>query len=416
MTTKVEKPGEHVVRLETGEKKPARYRVAIVGAGTAGVTVAAKICKSIFKQDEVAIIDPSANHYYQPAWTLVGGGQYRHEATRKDQKSVIPKKAVWFQDKVSQFKPEQNCLVTGNDQVIEYEYLIVAAGIQINWDAIEGLADNIGKHGICSNYSFDTVGATWDNIRNFKGGTALFTQPATPIKCGGAPQKICYLAEHYFRKHKIRDKSKVIFATAKPNLFDVEKYCKVLERLVKEKDIDTMFQHDLVAIDAENKEALFKNLATGEQQSVGYDMIHVTPPMSAPEFIANSPLADQGGWVDVDKETLQHVRYNNVFSLGDCSNLPTSKTAAAIRKQAPVVAANLKSLVEGKTLAAKYNGYTSCPIVTGYGKLVLAEFDYDKNPSESFPFDQGKERWSMWLLKKYGLPALYWHGMLKGRA
>ena len=416
MSTQVEQQIAANAVSQTHDKKRIRYRVVIVGAGTAGITVAAKICKRTFKQDEVAIIDPSANHFYQPAWTLVGGGQYNLASTRKDQKSVIPSKAVWFHDAVTKFIPAENCVVTQGGDVIEYEYLVVAAGIQINWDAIEGLPGNVGKNGICSNYSFETVGSTWDNIRKFNGGTALFTQPATPIKCGGAPQKICYLAEDYFRKHKIRDKSKVIFASAKPEIFDVEKYRKVLEQLIEQKGIETMFQHDLVAVDAERKEALFKSLADGEQKSVRYDMLHVTPPMSAPEFIAKSPLADAAGWVEVNRETLQHARFDNVFGIGDCSNLPTSKTAAAIRKQAPVVAANLKSLVEGKEMTKKYDGYTSCPIVTGYGKLLLAEFDYDKNPSESFPFDQGKERWSMWLLKKFGLPALYWHGMLKGRA
>ncbi len=177
-----------------------------------------------------------------------------------------------------------------------------------------------------------------------------------------------------------------------------------------------MFGHVLVEIRGEAKEAVFKNLESGEEVVVSYDMIHVTPPQGPPAFLAKSPLADEAGWVDVDRETLQHKRYPNVFGIGDSTNLPTAKTGAAIRKQAPVLVKNLRALVAGKPLAARYNGYTSCPIVTGYGSLVLAEFDYDGNPAESFPFNQAKERWSMWLLKKYGLPLLYWSGMLKGRA
>jgi len=391
------------------------HQVVIVGGGAAGISVAAKLTKGWFSDYDVAVIDPSDNHYYQPAWTLVGGGAYRREATRRDEASVIPPDVEWIQDAVVKFEPEQNQIKTRDGLTIEYDYLVVCAGIGIKWDAITGLKDALGKDGVCSNYSFESVGSTWENIRNFQGGTAIFTQPDTGIKCGGAPQKICYLADDYFRKAGVRDKTQVIFASGSGTLFAVEEYRKVLDRVVERKNIDTRFNYNLVAICTDSKEAIFRHVETGEEMSIYYDMIHVTPPMGPPDFIAQSPLADQKGWVDVDKNTLQHVRYPNVFALGDSSNLPTSKTAAAIRKQAPVVVKNLKSLIDGKQLTANYNGYTSCPLVTGYGKLVLAEFDYDKHPSETFPFSQAKERWSMWLLKKYFLPFLYWKGMLKGR-
>ena len=213
----------------------------------------------------------------------------------------------------------------------------------------------------------------------------------------------------------MREKTDIIFVSGTSSLFAVEKYRKVLEQVVQRKNIETRFNQSLVAVSADTKEAIFRDTETGEESSISYDMIHVTPPMGPPAFISESSLADEKGWVDVDQYTLQHVRFPNVFALGDSSNLPTSKTAAAIRKQAPVVTRNLKSLIAGKPLTARYNGYTSCPLVTGYGKLVLAEFDYDKLPDETFPFNQAKERWSMWLLKKYLLPLLYWRGMLKGR-
>lgn len=392
------------------------HQVVIVGGGTAGVTVAAKLTKGWGNDTDVAIIDPSDNHYYQPAWTLVGAGAFRKEATRRDEASVIPAKAKWIQDAVVEFAPKQNRVKTRAGQIIEYDFLVVCAGIQINWDAIKGLKESLGKNGVCSNYSFESVGSTWDNIRNFQGGTAIFTQPVTGIKCGGAPQKICYLADDYFRKHGVRDKSHVIFASGSSTIFAVEKYRTILEGVIKRKEIDARFNHSLVAVSADTKEAIFENSETGEEVSIHYDMIHVTPPMGPPMFIAQSPLADENGWVDVDKHSLQHVRYPNVFALGDSSNLPTSKTAAAIRKQAPALVKNLQAFIAGKPLTAKYNGYTSCPLVTGYGKLVLAEFDYEKQPDETFPFNQAKERWSMWLLKKYVLPLLYWKGMLKGRA
>ncbi|MFT5327401.1 MAG: sulfide:quinone oxidoreductase [Planctomycetaceae bacterium] len=415
MMTNADTSGPEATSLDA-QNDSIHHKIVVVGGGTAGITVAARLTKGWFNNTDVAIIDPSANHYYQPAWTLVGGGTFRKEATRRDEASVIPPKAKWIQDAVTKFDPEQNRIHTRDGRTIAYDYLIVGAGIQINWDGIKGLKEDIGQHGICSNYSYETVGYTWDCVRNFKGGTAIFTQPTGAIKCGGAPQKICHLAEDYFRLHGTRAGSRVVFAAPGQSIFGVEKYREILEKVVERKGIETLFRHNLVELRGDSREAVFDNLDSGEQVVVPYDMIHVTPPMGPPDFIAKSSLANEAGWVDVDRDTLQHTRYANVFGLGDSSSLPTSKTGAAIRKQAPVLVKNLRSLIAGRPLTAKYDGYTSCPVVTGYGTLVLAEFDYDGNPAESFPINQAKERWSMWLLKKYGLPLLYWHGMLKGRA
>ena len=392
------------------------HQIVIVGGGTAGITVAARLTKAWFNQRDVAVIEPSNKHYYQPLWTLVGGGVVKKEVTEHSEASVMPRRAKWIRDGVAEFHPEKNVVVTRGGQAITYDWLVVAAGIQINWGKIPGLSESIGKNGVCSNYSYDTVDSTWENIRTFRGGDALFTQPSGAVKCGGAPQKIMNLAEDYFRRSGVRDKTNVIFAAASPNIFAVDKYRVALEKVVERKQIDCRFRHELIEIRPENKEAVFQQLDTGQTVVIHYDMLHVTPPMSAPAFIANSPLADKDGWVEVNQDTLQHKRFANVFGIGDCSSLPTSKTGAAIRKQAPVLVANLKAAMVGTPLTAKYDGYTSCPVVTGYGSLILAEFDYDKNPAETFPFDQSKERWSMWLLKRYLLPVLYWHGMLKGRA
>lgn len=394
----------------------SHHDIVIVGGGTAGISVAAQLTKGWFNNADVVIIDPSDKHYYQPAWTLVGGGTFRKEATERDQASVIPQRAKWVQDAVTAFDPENNRIQTRDGQTIKYDHLIVGAGIQVNWDGIKGLKESIGQHGVCSNYSYQTVGYTWECVRNFKGGTAIFTQPQGAIKCGGAPQKACHLSEDYFRRCGKRDDARVVFAAPGKTIFGIKKYREILETVIERKGIETMFRHNLIELRGKSKEAVFENLDNGESVIVPYDMIHVTPPMGPPEFIAQSPLANEAGWVDVDKYTLQHTRYPNVFGLGDSSSLPTSRTGAAIRKQAPVLVKNLRSLISGRPLTSKYDGYTSCPVVTGYGTLVLAEFDYEGNPAESFPFNQAKERWSMWMLKKYGLPLLYWSGMLKGRA
>jgi sulfide:quinone oxidoreductase len=393
--------------------------IVVVGGGSAGITTAARLRNLLRKEKvkaEILIIDPAETHYYQPIWTLVGAGVYPREVSRRQERSLIPDGVHWLQEEARDFIPDRNVVVTEQGSVVSYRYLVVCTGLQLNWDQIPGLAESVGKDGVCSNYSYDTVESTWKNIREFKGGVAIFTQPLPPIKCGGAPQKIMYLADSYFRKSGVREKSKVVFCSAAASIFSVKKYTDTLNKVLKRKEIVTRFKHNLVALRPHKKEAVFQNLDTNEEVVLHYDMIHVTPPQGPCDFVKQSPLANADGWIDVDKTSLQHVRYPNVFALGDCSNLPTSKTAAAIRKQAPVVARNLVAEMKKQPLSAAYDGYTSCPLSTGYRSLVMAEFDYNQNPAETFPFDQGKERYSMFLVKKYVLPRLYWHFMLKGRA
>lgn len=390
------------------------HQIVVVGGGTAGISVAARLTNGWFNKRDVAVIEPADTHYYQPLWTLVGGGVVPKEVTGRPMKSVMPKRVHWIKDAVAEFEPDKNTIRTREGKVITYDWLVVAAGLQINWDKIPGLRETVTRNGVCSNYSYETVDSTWQNIRNFKGGTAIFTMPSGAVKCGGAPQKIMYLADETFRKNGVRKGSTVMFTSTLPNIFAVEHYRRTLEEVIKRKEIVCHFREELIEVRGEQHEAVFKHLDTGDVITRKFDMLHVTPPMGPPSFLATSALADNHGWVDVDRATLQHKRFPNVFALGDCSNLPTSKTGAAIRKQAPVLVGNVISAMSSQTLSGKYGGYTSCPLVTGYGKLVMAEFDYDKKPEETFPIDQSKERWSMWLVKRYLLPQLYWHGMLKG--
>jgi sulfide:quinone oxidoreductase len=388
--------------------------VAIVGGGTAGITVAARLRRAAPRLD-VVVIEPSDRHFYQPLWTLVGAGVFPKEASMRPEADVVPRGVEWVRDAVDQFDVEANAVVTRTGRRIAYERLVVAAGIQLQWNRVAGLADAVGRGGVCSNYSYDHVAYTWECIRNFRGGRAVFTQPSSPVKCGGAPQKILYLADDAFRKNGVREGASLTFATGNNYLFQVKRYEDALYKVVQRKGVDLRLQHELVEIRPDAKEAVFRRLDADEQVVLPYDLLHVTPPMGPPDFLRDSPLASAEGWVDVDRNTLRHVRFPNVFALGDCASLPTSKTGAAIRKQAPVVVDRLLRSLEQKEGESSYDGYTSCPLVTGYGKLILAEFDYDKTPRETFPFDQSKERYSMWLLKAYGLPFLYWHGMLKGR-
>ena len=395
---------------------PKHYQVLIAGGGTGGISVAARLAEADSGL-KIALIEPSEKHYYQPLWTLVGGGVFAKEVSERLEADYIPFGTTWIKDSVARFDPARNQVVLGSGETVTYDYLVVALGIQLDWDRIKGLKEALGTQNVCSNYSYPHSEYTWECVRHFKGGTALFTQPGTPIKCAGAPQKALYLSEDYFRnKSHVRDKTKMVFASGMAGIFGVPKYKAALEKVLRRKEIsDTLFRHELVEVRADSKEALFKHLDTGEEKIIVFDMLHAVPPQSAPDVIKQSELADAAGWVEVDKYTTQHTRFKNVFSLGDCSSLPTSRTGAAIRKQAPVTVANLLAVMQYQPLKAHYDGYASCPLVTGYGTLILAEFDYDGLPAESFPFDQAQERFSMYMLKAYGLPQMYWHGMLRGQ-
>jgi sulfide:quinone oxidoreductase len=388
--------------------------VLIIGGGTGGITVAAQL-RRLPNPPQVTIIEPSEFHYYQPLWTLVGGGIVSREFSRKAERDFIPRGVEWIRDHVATIDAANHAVRLDGGRTITYRQLVIAAGIQIDWDAIPGLVESVGKPGtgVVSNYSYETVDATWEAIRTFRGGTAIFTDPKTAVKCGGAPQKIMYLAEEAFRKQGVRDRSQVLFMNAKPSNFTSPAYAPTLREICEERDITINLQHDLVALRPASREAVFSTPAG--KQVVRYDLIHVTPPQSAPAFLRQGDLGDAAGWVEVDRFTLQHVRHADVFALGDCTNLPTSKTGAAIRSQAPVLVANLMAHRAEAPLAASYDGYTACPVVTSYGGLVMAEFDYTKQPAESMPFDQNRERYSMYALKVYALPQLYWHGMLRGR-
>ena len=393
------------------------YSILVVGGGNAGISAAAQLLRKN-NSLKLAIIEPSDKHYYQPAWSLVGAGIFNKAKTVRSEASVIPKGATWIKDAVISFEPEKNKIHLESGIHLTYDYLIVAPGIQLNWGEVKGLKENLGKNGVCSNYDFRYADYTWTCIQQTTSGKAIFTNPHTPVKCGGAPQKIMYLASDYFRKKGLSKNIEVAMWSGGTRVFGVPKYEEVLKGIIAERHINMQFHQKLVEIDGVNKRAKFTGIGEhnkDEETWVDFSMIHVTPPQSAPDFIRNSPLANTSGWVDVDRFTLQHNKYKNIFSLGDASSLPTSRTGAAIRKQAPILVKNLLSAMNGQPLQARYNGYTSCPIITGYGKLMLAEFDYENRPTETFPFNQAKERWSMFMLKRYILPWLYWNEILPGR-
>lgn len=410
-----------------------RYQILVIGGGTAGLMTASNLLRKNPKL-HLGIIEPSEEHWYQPAWTLVGAGTYDYEKTKRPMKSVIPKNADWIMDRVLGIDAEHNSVTLESNRKVVYEYLIVAPGLKLDTSLVEGLTEAIDKGVVCSNYT--NPKHTWQVIKNFKGGTALFAQPPKPYKCGGAPQKIMYLADDYFRKSGVKNKTKVVYATSGDSIFAVPEIAKTLMEVVDRKGINIKFGWELSKIESKKQIAWFKVSPTSKQHNpmtletltdnelvgIKYDMIHLVPPNTAPDFIKSSPLSDDSGWLNVDPFSLQHTKYANVFGLGDVTNVPTSKTGAAIRKQAPVVVNNILAMITSHQLGhKKYDGYSSCPFVTGYGKMVLAEFDYtkkftpDPKLKQLLIKDSSKEHWRLWILKKYILPYLYWHKMLKGK-
>ncbi|CAG8511978.1 2196_t:CDS:2 [Funneliformis caledonium] len=407
-----------VKRFASTNIKIPSYKLVVIGGGTGGLAVSSTLSKVLGK-NEVAVIEPSDFHYYQPLWTFVGAGIKPFSDSAKPTEQVMPSDAVWIKNKVTAIEPNGNLITLKDGQQVKYDYLVVATGIQCNWDKIKGLPESLGKNGVSSNYSESTVEKTWEFIRAFRGGNAIFTMPSTPIKCPGAAIKIAYMAEDHFNKNHIRGKCNVIYNTAMGKIFSIEKYAKSLTRIAKDRGIEVNFLTELSEIRGDKKEAVFKKPdGSGEEKIYNYEFIHVVPPMGPPPFIAQSGIGNAAGWVDVDQYTLQHVKYPNIFSLGDSSSAPTSKTAAAIATQSGILKKNLLDYISGKfnsSNAAKYDGYASCPLLVGRDKLILAEFSgYTGTPMETFPVDQGEERTSMYWLTKEVLPEIYWNRLLKG--
>jgi sulfide:quinone oxidoreductase len=396
------------------------HQVLIVGGGSGGLTVASQLLRARPELD-VAILEPSCVHEYQSGWILAGAGLLPYGETHRPESTVIPAGAVWIQGSAATFEPEAHRVITAAGEAISYDLLVVAMGLQLNWSAIKGLPEGLGHHGIVSNYSHAHIAATWNAIRGFQGGTALFTHPATPIKCGGAPQKVMYLADDVFQATSgVGVNTQVIFCTALAQLYPVKAYNATVERVVARRGIEVQLLHNLVEVRPEEQVAVFEVREEGREpfrEEIRFDLLHVVPPMAAPDVVAHSPLAIEGpgGWVEVNKDTCQHKRFTDVFALGDVSSLPTSKSLAAIRGQAPVLVANLLAQLDGRPLAAHYDGYTACPLITSFHSVVMAEFDYDLQPVSSFLVDPTQERWSMFLVETRVFPWVYWHRVLKGR-
>lgn len=414
-----------VRRIINGGKTPtevadATHDIVIIGGGAAGISVASSLLARNRNLD-IAVIDPADVHFYQPGWTLVGAGVFDASTTAKTMASLLPRGVHWIKSAVAAFEPERNAVILDGCRVVKYEQLIVCPGLKLDWNGIEGLSDTLGRNGVTSNYRYDLAPYTWQLVQQLKGGRAVFTQPPMPIKCAGAPQKAMYLSADHWKRTGVLQNIDIQFCNAGAVLFGVADYVPALMEYVRAYGINLNFTNTLTAIDGAARKATFSVAKPDGSKEIvvrEFDMIHVVPPQKAPDFIRVSPLADAAGWIDVDPATLRHKKFANIYGLGDAGNTSNAKTAAAARKQAPVVAHNVladRGVAKGQ---AQYDGYGSCPLTVERGKIVLAEFLYGGKVAPSFPswlIDGTKPSRAAWYLKERILPSVYWHAMLKGR-
>ncbi len=414
--------------------RPASHkkaRIVIAGGGTAGIIAAARARRSA-PNAQIVLISPNELHLYQSGQLFVAAGLEKEQKYLRKSVDLLPENVTWLKEKVISFDPKHNTLKTEKSGEVFYDILIVALGGEYDYSAIEGLsADMIGKKEIASVYLNDTIkgtargakstNAVFDKMLHSakfakKPLRVLFTEPNTPVKGAGTSLSLLFLYNSFLKKIFANKNVHFTFVTADTKLLSLKSFDEVLRKEVnKHKNIDIVYEHDIIAIDSDKKRAYFKN--RDEKKEFEYDYIHIVPPLKAVKAIRESSLAilkgSQKGWMEVDEKTLRHKIYENVFGIGDIVGLGDKKSGAAAQHQGIILQDNIAAALEGDKLKYSYDGYTASPIVTSYGKVLLAEYN-EKKPLATFILNPYESRRIWWYLQRYFMPWAYFNLLMRG--
>ena len=394
------------------------HEVVIIGGGNAGLSVAGRLRRS--GVEDVAVVEPREHHFYQPLFSHIAGGRAKPGAATRPQRKVMPRGVSWVRDTVSGVSAETNTVSLGTGTTLAYRHLVVCPGLQYDWDLVPGLANAVHSPYGASHYEFDLAAKAWQLLSGLTSGTAVFTMPSGPIKCGGAAQKPMYLACDFWKKQGVLDRIRVVMVQPYPTVFGVAEVDRELERMIAEYGIELRTNSQLVAVNPTDRTATIRNVTTGAAEELGYDVLNAVPPQSAPDWLKTSSLpavGDRDGFVEVDTRTLRHPRFPNVWSLGDAAGTANSRSGGALRKQTKVLAGNLVAAMNGKALTASYNGYSVCPFTVSRNTMVFAEFDDQYRLMPTIPwFPTWKESRISWFVDRDVFPWIYWNLILKGRA
>lgn len=408
----------------TAKAQRTNARILIMGAGAGGAAIANRLAERL-DGAQITVLDGRPQHWYQPGFTLIASGLRKADYAISSTEQWLPRGVTYVNEYAAELDPDANRVTTTGGQRIEYDYLIVATGLVLDWDAIEGFDLSMAgpQNGIAAHYaSPEHAELSWQALDKFtdEGGIGMFGRPATEMKCAGAPVKLCFLAEDIATTKGNRSKCDFIYNAQATNLFGVPVIHHRVRQIMDERDITYRYQHVLKGIDLGAKTATYTT-PDGEVTDK-WDFINVIPPQRAPQVIRESGLSwaerwvDQG-WIEVDMHTLRHARYANIFGIGDINGVPKGKTAASVKFHIPVVEDQIVSEIAGREGTRRYDGYTSCPLITRIGRAMLVEFDYQDNLTPSFPgvIAPLEELWISWLMKEVALKATY-NAMLRGRA